>query len=265
MANIHKQATKICFLFIASLLISVLISCGTSERAVKSDTPTTTARGANLPEERSPPPPSDDDPAAPPAKVLVNPAESDAKSLRLIQNGKASWYGPNFHGRLTANGEKYDMYSMTAAHRTLPFNTLVLVKNLDSGKSVTVRINDRGPFAKNRIIDLSKQAAREVEMIDSGTADVELYVAKKGLKKTKSENLSTPTYTIQLGSFETEAKAFKHASKIKGSRVEIIRKTNRTVYRVYFGLYVDKDEAYRKQKELERKAFSGFVKQVENG
>ena len=84
----------------------------------------------------------------------------------------ASWYGPDFHGRQTANGEKYDMNAMTAAHRTLPFNTMVLVENLDNGRSVKVRINDRGPFAKGRIIDLSKAAAEKMDMIGPGTARV---------------------------------------------------------------------------------------------
>jgi rare lipoprotein A len=264
MAVIYMQTTKKCIFVFISLLFATLVSCGTSERTVTSDPPTPTAEGTNMPEKRPTFPPADKT-GTPPTKVLVNPAESDAEAIRRIQNGQASWYGPNFHGRLTANGEKYDMYGMTAAHRTLPFNTLVLVKNLDSGESATVRINDRGPFAKNRIIDLSKEAARKVGMINSGTANVELYVAKKGLKESKSKDLTTPTYTIQLGSFKTEAKAFNHASKIKGSRVEIIRKGSRTVYRVYFGLYVDKEKAYQKQKELERKMFSGFVKQIENG
>lgn len=77
---------------------------------------------------------------------------------QTIEKGVASWYGPNFHGKLTANGEKYDMYGLTAAHRTLPFNTIVKVKNMDNGESVKVRINDRGPYAKNRIIDLSKKS-----------------------------------------------------------------------------------------------------------
>ena len=75
-----------------------------------------------------------------------------------IYRGIASWYGPNFHGKKTSNGEWYDMYAMTAAHKTLPFGTLVKVNNLENGKSVVVKINDRGPFVRGRIIDLSKSA-----------------------------------------------------------------------------------------------------------
>ncbi len=90
--------------------------------------------------------------------------------------GVASWYGPGFHGRLTANGERYDMNGMTAAHKTLKFGTKVRVTNKNNGKSVVVRINDRGPYAGKRIIDLSKGAANAIGMIASGTASVSVEV-----------------------------------------------------------------------------------------
>ena len=90
--------------------------------------------------------------------------------------GIASWYGPNFHGKQTSNGEYYDMYSSTAAHKTLPMNTKILVTNLDNNTSTIVRINDRGPFVQGRIIDLSHQAATELGMIDKGTANIKLEV-----------------------------------------------------------------------------------------
>jgi len=82
--------------------------------------------------------------------------------------GIASWYGPNFHAKKTSNGEYYNMYALTAAHKTLPMNTMVKVINLENKKSVIVRINDRGPFVKNRIIDLSKAAAQKIDMIKKG-------------------------------------------------------------------------------------------------
>lgn len=92
--------------------------------------------------------------------------------------GVASYYGPGFHGNKTANGERFNMHDMTAAHKTLPFNTKVKVINLDNGKSVIVRINDRGPFKKGRIIDLSKGAAKKVGMLQTGTANVKLEILK---------------------------------------------------------------------------------------
>jgi rare lipoprotein A len=90
--------------------------------------------------------------------------------------GVASWYGHPYHGRRASSGEIYDMEQLTAAHRTLPFGTMVLVRDLDNGRTVTVRINDRGPFVENRIIDLSHAAAREIQMIGPGTAKVRLRV-----------------------------------------------------------------------------------------
>ena len=86
--------------------------------------------------------------------------------------GYASWYGPGFHGRTTANGERYNQHAMTAAHKKLPFGTKVRVTNLDNNKTTIVRINDRGPFIRGRIIDLSKKAAKEIAMLGSGTARV---------------------------------------------------------------------------------------------
>ena len=85
---------------------------------------------------------------------------SQTMKTPTTQRGVASWYGPGFHGRLTANGEKFDMHELTAAHKTLPFGTRVLVHNPRTGKEVVVRINDRGPFIKGRVIDLSKAAAK---------------------------------------------------------------------------------------------------------
>jgi len=110
---------------------------------------------------------------------------------RPIQSGTASWYGGKFHGRKTASGERYDMYEMTAAHRTLPFGTLVEVRNPQNGRAVVVRINDRGPFAKDRILDVSYAAASELGLVGPGTAWVELYAAP----------LLAPHYTVQVGAF----------------------------------------------------------------
>ena len=90
--------------------------------------------------------------------------------------GVASCYGPGFHGRTTANGERYDMYGMTAAHKSLKFGTVVKVTNQNNGKSVTVRINDRGPYVGGRVIDLSKRAAEAIDMVGPGTAPVTIEI-----------------------------------------------------------------------------------------
>ncbi len=89
------------------------------------------------------------------------------------EDGIASWYGPNFHGKRTSNGEIYDMHAMTAAHKTLPMNTMLLVRNLDNGRETIVRINDRGPFVRDRIVDLSFTAAQQLNIVANGTARIE--------------------------------------------------------------------------------------------
>jgi len=93
-----------------------------------------------------------------------------------FERGIASWYGGKFHGRKTASGERYDMNDLTAAHRSLPFGTIVRVVRVDNGGAVVVRINDRGPFVDGRIIDLSRAAATEIDMVRDGLARVELYL-----------------------------------------------------------------------------------------
>lgn len=94
--------------------------------------------------------------------------------------GICSYYGPKFHGKRTASGEKFDMYQLTAAHKTLPFATRIKVINLDNGKSVIVKINDRGPFVKGRILDLSYAAAKKIDMINQGTARIRIDVMEMG-------------------------------------------------------------------------------------
>ena len=103
-------------------------------------------------------------------------AYAPQQSSIFTQIGKASWYGKDFHGGKTANGERYDMESLTAAHRTLPFGTKVKVTNMDNGQEVVVRINNRGPYLKDRIVDLSKGAAREIGILGKGIGRVQLQV-----------------------------------------------------------------------------------------
>lgn len=191
-------------------------------------------------------------------------SSTSVKGRRVLETGVSSWYGPKFHGKLTANGETYDMDGITAAHRTLPFNTEVLVENLDNGKTLVVRINDRGPFAKDRILDLSRGAARKLGVIGPGTANVKLYLVKGDLKNSRVTDLKQANYTVQLGSYNNERDAKRHSRKIKGSRVETIRSNGNRIYRVYYGTYKDPDKAKKEQRKLKRKGHAGFVKQIEN-
>jgi rare lipoprotein A len=104
------------------------------------------------------------------------PALLDGETAREFERGSASWYGGGFHGRRTASGERFDMYAMTAAHRTLPFGTLVRVHSLVNGRDVEVRITDRGPFSRGRVIDVSRAAAQELGMLGMGFKEVVLSV-----------------------------------------------------------------------------------------
>jgi rare lipoprotein A len=111
----------------------------------------------------------------PPPEVQVHPVAGGHS-----ETGVASWYGRKYHGRATASGERYDMHRLTAAHPTLPFGTRVRVTNLENGREVEVRINDRGPFRKGRILDLSYAAAQELRMVEQGVARVRIVVLELG-------------------------------------------------------------------------------------
>jgi rare lipoprotein A len=119
---------------------------------------------------------SDASPKAKPAKAKTVKAKSGKKDFRQV--GTASWYGPGFNGKKTASGKRFDQNKLTAAHRSLPLDTVVTVTNLDNGKAVKVEINDRGPYSGKRVIDLSRAAARKLDMTDDGTARVRIEVAE---------------------------------------------------------------------------------------
>jgi rare lipoprotein A len=132
-------------------------------------------------------------PGAPPAKIVQN------------EQGIASWYGHPFHGRPTASGEIYNMHDLTAAHRTLPFGTRVRVHDLDNGRDVEVRINDRGPFVEGRIIDLSNGAAKSMQMLGAGTAHVSLEILD--LPSPGSPGAVPGIFAVQAGSFRNPSNA----------------------------------------------------------
>ena len=148
-----------------------------------------------------------------------------------VQKGIASWYGSDFHGKLTSNREIYNMHALTAAHKTLPFGVYVRVTNLNNGKSVVVRINDRGPFIKGRIIDLSYAGAKKVGLDISGVAPVKIKVLKKYSPKKSSQKFS-----IQVGSFSSKnnAKILKRKLQKNYWNVYIskIKISSNTYYRV---------------------------------
>ncbi|BCD67992.1 rare lipoprotein A [Nitratiruptor sp. YY09-18] len=162
------------------------------------------------------------------------------------QRGIASWYGPNFHGKKTSNGEIYDMYKHTAAHKTLPMNTMVKVTNLRNGKSTIVRINDRGPFVANRIIDLSYSAAKELGVVGAGTAPVELEVLgfDKHIKQKETVATTPSTQSVVLSDFAVQIGSFRRyqGAQITKRRNAVVDNRYRAVIKKFI---VDGEPLYR--------------------
>ncbi len=157
--------------------------------------------------------------------------------LGWSETGIASWYGPNFNGQKTSDGEIYNMYDYTAAHKILPMNTIVKVTNLNNGKSVIVRINDRGPFVKNRIIDLSYAAAKKIGLDVTGTAPVKIKVIKfEGNDYVKG-------YMIQVGAFINPKGANITAKKYKKFGYNTNIKKINGFYKVFIVGFSSYDEA----------------------
>ena len=155
------------------------------------------------------------------------------------ERGIASWYGPNFHGKYTSNGEIYNMYAYTAAHKTLPMNTIVKVTNLNNNKSVIVRINDRGPFVNGRIIDLSYAAGKKIGLDVTGIAPVKLTVIGFNGKNYVSG------YKIQIGAFINKKGALKVSNKYRkfGYNTEISKIDS--FYKVFITGFKTYNEAKR--------------------
>ncbi len=162
------------------------------------------------------------------------------------QTGTASWYGPKFHGKQTASGERYDQYKMTAAHTTLPLGSTVRVTNLGNNKSVTVRINDRGPFAHGRIIDLSRAAADKLDMIGAGTARVrvESVGGTSAKSVTASPTPSSGSVYVQVGSFGAleNANNLSHQVSQHGYK-STVRKLPSGLNAVQIGPWANRDAA----------------------
>jgi rare lipoprotein A len=188
--------------------------------------------------------------------------------------GLASYYAEPYHGRRTASGEIFDSYQeLTAAHRTLPFNTVVRVTNQENGKDVEVRINDRGPFVDGRVIDLSLKAAREIDIVRSGTARVKVTVLKQASSPAASRTSvassapasppsSTAAFTVQVGAFESRevAEALKKDLEQRHQDVTIETfSTTQTFYRVRVGRLNDMAAAEQLVRILRQEKFDPFV------
>jgi rare lipoprotein A len=178
-------------------------------------------------------------------------------SVGYVERGVASWYGPGFHEVRTSTGEPYDMYGMTAAHKTLPLPAYVRVTNLQNGRSIVVRVNDRGPFVGNRIIDLSYTAAAKLDMLRNGTAFVEVRALDAGAPEPGAAAVAANlALFIQAGAFADPANAERLAARLRGGGygnvfVRENRLAGRTLYRVRIGPVPDVAEFDRVVAALE--------------
>jgi rare lipoprotein A len=201
-------------------------------------------------------------PSPPPSTPLSSPPPSGTphqagQQPEYVEEGVASWYGAPFNGHRTSNGEIYDMYQMTAAHRTLPFGAVVRVTNLRNGKQTEVRVNDRGPFVAGRIIDLSLSAAQAIEMVGTGTAPVHLEVIA-------GPNPSVGFFGVQVGAFlvQENAERLKAQLSPRYPPVTIVKLElpNGLFYRVRVGRLPSEDAARQLAEQLHSdEKFTTFV------
>jgi rare lipoprotein A len=223
--------------------------------AQPADTPAATEEAAKR---------STDVPETPATASKLNKAAPMPASVGYTEEGNASWYGAPFHGRRASNGEVYDMYKLTAAHRTLPFETMVRVTNVNNGKSTVVRITDRGPFVDNRIIDLSLAAAREIESVGPGVVPVRMEVLSPGVDPTSG------FFTVQVGAFRDRGNAERLRERLNSSYSPIFIQQydspDGIFYRVRVGKISGEDAAQQFGEQLrDREGFTPMVLRLDEG
>lgn len=195
--------------------------------------------------------------------------------MGYVEEGEASYYAASFHGRRTASGEKYDKNALTAAHKTLPFGTYVRVTELSSGRSVVVRVNDRGPYKAGRIIDLSERAARELGFLAKGITAVRLEVtqapepppapvSQSPFFDTQGRPLQPKSYAVQIGAFSDLQNARTLAQNAQKELKEStflwkVQVRGQPLYRVVVGGFSDRKGAERLRDRLKREGWQAFV------
>lgn len=262
--NIYRAITIV-------IAIGVLAGCSTLGRPI--------GPPRAVPVVPPPPPPANVDsipdavPRVEPRSAHGNPPFYDVMGKRYfvlgaadgyVERGVASWYGPTFHGVNTSSGERYDMYAMTAAHKTLPLPTYARVTNLRNGRSVTVRINDRGPFVANRLIDLSYTAAAKLDMLREGTTFVEVRALTPGEPDnlTRASETPPPTLYVQVGAFADQGNAQRALTRLQAAGMSTAfiapPASDRTaLYRVRVGPIGDVTQFDQLAARLARLGFSG--------
>jgi rare lipoprotein A len=236
-----------------AFVVSAICACASRSSAPPSTPPPAPPRGET-------PAPPETAPGQPrPYKVFGRWYQPIPDSAGFRQQGLASWYGPDFHGKRASSGETYDMHALTAAHRTLPLGTLVRVRNLQTQRAVEVRINDRGPFVRERerIIDLSYAAARELGVVGPGTAPVE--VVAIGTVPGSGSDLYSGNFTFQVGAFANRDNAERLRAELNprfgNAHVVEFDRGDRVFYRVRVGRCSSLDDATATEAQLMRNGF----------
>ena len=230
---------KIDLRFFIALLISfsLVMACGGKHRVAV--------------ERRAPPP---EKPVA--KKEALKEERIEKRETKEVQYGVASWYGRDFHGKPTSSGEIYDMYQLTCAHNTLPLGTMVMVTNLENGKSLELKVNDRGPFVKERIIDLSYAAAQILGMWEKGTANVKVEAIGPVIEQIQR-------FTLQVGSFVDEANAQRLADQLRKSfenvHVTTVETFTQKYHRVRVGQFETRESALVIAEKLSQLGFKVLV------
>jgi rare lipoprotein A len=230
---------KIDLRFFIALLISfsLVMACGGKHRVAV--------------ERRAPPP---EKPVA--KKEALKEERIEKRETKEVQYGVASWYGRDFHGKPTSSGEIYDMYQLTCAHNTLPLGTMVMVTNLENGKSLELKVNDRGPFVKERIIDLSYAAAQILGMWEKGTANVKVEAIGPVIEQIQR-------FTLQVGSFVDEANAQRLADQLRKSfenvHVTMVETFTQKYHRVRVGQFETRESALVIAEKLSQLGFKVLV------
>ncbi|MGA2095538.1 MAG: septal ring lytic transglycosylase RlpA family protein [Candidatus Acidiferrum sp.] len=255
-----QSPRRACLFFLLNVVCASLLAGCSARRVTAPSQPSPTPDSTVESTKRD----TDVSPAPAPANPKPAPAPKHGKTAAIpppagySEEGNASWYGVPFNGRRASNGEIYDMYKLTAAHRTLPFETMVRVTNLNNGKSTTVRITDRGPFVENRIIDLSLAAAREIESVGPGVVPVRVEVITPGVDPTAGY------FTVQVGAFRDPGNAQRLRDRLNVSYSPIFIQQydspDGLFYRVRVGKVSGEDAAHQLGEQLRaREGFTPFV------
>lgn len=237
--------------FLAMILsLSLLSACGTSRTGVISTPETRHLKGWQKPYDYK--------------------GERYTPLLRadgFVEYGLASWYGSDFHGRYTSNGERYDMYALTAAHKTLPLGVFVRVTNKRNDRQIVVRVNDRGPFVRDRVIDLSYTAAKELDIVGPGTAPVRVEALGYGEYSNGSVTYRRPAsfdagrYAVQVAAFIEKDNASRLAARMKErygfSLVQEATVKGEKYFRVQAGRYDSLREAESARSRFEKEGYAG--------